>query len=156
MDYLDLGLRAAAIALLAVITVLMTASRVGTEARVSIIAVAVAKSAFLLTSSAITLPFPPLLQANLILLASLTPNALTWLIVTIFIDPPGRRWPWLVASSIASVGLYLHHIGAPIGGACAFLAIPLYAALLVLSTITCAAFGWLTTIGRSSPWFTHT
>jgi len=133
MEYVDLAVRGGAISLLLMLAIIMLGSRIGTEARISICAVAVSKSAFLLTSSAIVLPFPAILHGNLILFASLTPNALTWLIVTIFIDPPGRRWPWFVASSIVSAALYLHHVAPEIGSICALLAIPLYGALLAMS-----------------------
>jgi AraC-like DNA-binding protein len=133
MEYLDLGLRGASISLLAVLCVLMLQSHIGLEARFSILAVGVTKSAFLLTTSAVTLPFPQLVESNLILLTSLTPNALTWLIVTIFIDPPGRRWPWLVASSVASFAFFLHFIYPAYSTICAMIALPLYGSLLVLS-----------------------
>ena len=133
MEMLDIGLRGAAIALLVVLATLMSQARIGTEGRLSILAVCVTKTAFLLTGSAADLPFPPLVQSNLILLTSLTPNALTWLIVTIFIDPPGRRWHWLLASSVVSLAHYLQFSIPQMATICAILAIPLYGALLALA-----------------------
>lgn len=133
MEYLDLGLRGGAIALMFLLAILILRSPISPEGRASILAVGITNSAFLLISSAITLPFPPLVESNLILLTSLLPTALTWLIVTIFVDAPGHRWPWLLASLVASVAFYIHFIVPGFGTLCALIALPLYGALLVLS-----------------------
>lgn len=100
MLFVDIALRGATIGLLGLLAALMWRAPIGWEGRLSITMVAIAKSAFLLTHIPISLNMPPLVEANLLLLASLVPNAVTWLIVTIFLDPPGRRWPWLVACGV--------------------------------------------------------
>lgn len=135
MMYIDIALRGSTIGLLILLAALLWRAPIGWEGRISIVAVAVAKSAFLLTSTAVPLAFPPLLNANLILFASLTPNAITWLIVTIFLDPPGRRWPWLVASSLVSALLYINHTAPELSLLlpCASAAVILYAALFGLA-----------------------
>lgn len=135
MEFLDLALRGASIGLLALLAGLLWRAPIGWEGRISILAVAVAKSSMLLTTAIIPLTLPPLLVANLVLLACLTPNAITWLIVTIFLDPPGRRWPWLVASSIVSVQFYLSTTSPDLVPevTCAITASALYAALFGLA-----------------------
>lgn len=133
MEYLDLALRGATIALLALLGILMMRSRIGLEGRLAILAVGATKSAFLLVTTALTLPFPQPLASNLTLLASLLPLALTALIVTIFVDPPGRRWPWFLASVLVSVAFYAHFLRPEFGAVCAIMAVPLYGALLILS-----------------------
>ncbi|MEM9319242.1 MAG: AraC family transcriptional regulator [Pseudomonadota bacterium] len=133
MDQIDLAIRGAAITLLILLAVLMWRARISLEGRVAILAVAATKSAFLMTHSASALPIPPVLEANLLLLASFTPTALTWLIVTIFLDPPGRRWPWLVASALVSGALYAHYTWPELLFVCAPLGVSLYASLLGLA-----------------------
>ncbi len=136
MEILDLALRIASIALMVLLAVLLVRqTRIGWEGRISFIAVAATESAFLLNTTLMPLGFPAALSANLTLLASLSPNAVTWLIVTIFLDPPLRRWPWLVASSIVSALFYLHQImpDAPLAYLCAFSGMALYGALFVLA-----------------------
>lgn len=136
MPLLDLALRIGAIALLALLAALLVRqTRIGWEGRISFAAVAVTESAFLLNSSLMPLNLPMVVSANLTLFASLAPNAITWLIVTIFLDPPLRRWPWLVASSFVSALFYLHNIApdAPLAFLCAFSGMALYAALFVLA-----------------------
>lgn len=108
MEFLDLAMRGASISLLMLLAGLLWRAPIGWEGRISIVAVAVTKSAMLLSYAALPLDLSPLVTANLILFSSLVPNAITWLIVTIFLDPPGRRWPWLVASSVVSAHFYLH------------------------------------------------
>ncbi|MEX3016195.1 helix-turn-helix domain-containing protein [Gymnodinialimonas hymeniacidonis] len=136
MEILDLALRIASIALMGLLALLLVRqTRIGWEGRISFIAVAATETAFLLNTTLMPLGFPPALSANLTLLASLSPNAITWLIVTIFLDPPLRRWPWLVASSIVSALFYLHQImpDAPLAYLCAFSGMALYGALFVLA-----------------------
>lgn len=135
MLLLDIILRGSSIGLLVLLAGLLWRAPIGWEGRISITAVALAQSAYLLSTAAIPLDLPPLLAANLILLASLIPNATTWLIVTIFLDPPGRRWPWFVASSAVSIHFYLHetapHLVANVP--CGLSAMVLYAALFGLA-----------------------
>lgn len=134
MEHLDLALRGAAIAVLALIAVLMLQDRrLALQGRLSIAAVALSMSALLLLSPLAPLPWPPILAANLTLLASLTPMAITWLIVTIFIDAPGRSWPWLTGAAVVSLAFYLHHIYPSLALLCAALAVPLYGGLLGVS-----------------------
>ena len=136
MPLLDLTLRIGAIALLALLAVLLVRQpRIGWEGRISFAAVAVTETAFLLNAPLMPLNLPAAVSANLTLLASLSPNAVTWLIVTIFLDPPLRRWPWLVGSSIVSALLYAHQIApeAPLAYACALSGMVLYGALFVLA-----------------------
>ena len=135
MLILDIALRGASIGLLSLLAGLLWRAPIGWEGRVSILAVAVAQSSMLLTTTAMPLDLPPLLHANLVLFGSLTPNAITWLIVTIFLDRPGQRWPWLVASSAVSALLYLNEVAPDLlaGYPCALAATLLYAALLALA-----------------------
>ena len=135
MLILDLALRGASIGLLTLLAGLLWRAPIGWEGRISILAVAVSQSAFLMITTAMPLDLPPFARANLTLFASLTPNAITWLIVTIFIDPPFRRWPWLVASSVVSVLFYLSHTptGFEMGVICAVAAMALFGALFVLA-----------------------
>ena len=136
MPLLDLSLRGASIALMVLLALLLwRQARIGWEGRVSFAAVALTESAFLLNSTLMPLDLPPALGANLTLIASLSPNAVTWLIVTIFLDPPLRRWPWLVGSSIVSAFLYLHQIApeAPLAVLCAISGMVLYGALFILA-----------------------
>ena len=133
MIYLDLALRGGATTLLLLLAVFLWRAPIGWEGRVSVLALAVAKTAFLIQGAAVPVTLPPLVEANLILFASLLPNAITWLIVTIFLDPPWRRWPWLVASSIVSASLYLHSVAPELGIPCMPLGVALYGSLLVMA-----------------------
>lgn len=133
MIYLDLALRGGAITLLLLLAVLLWRAPICWESRLSVMALALSDSAYLLISSAAPLGLPAMLQANLTLLASFTPFAVTWLIVTIFLDAPGRRWPWLAVSLLVSLAFYDHLTLS--GNFPAFLPIGvvLYGALFVLS-----------------------
>lgn len=135
MEFLDLALRGAAIGLLALLAGLLWRAPIGWEGRISIVAVAVSKSSMLLLFSAVPLDLPPLVTANLVLFSSLVPNAVTWLIVTIFLDPPFRRWPWLVASSLVSAHFYLTQTAPAVVGdfTCAISSVALYGALFGLA-----------------------
>ena len=133
MEYLDLGLRGAAVALFAVISCLMLMSRVSLEGRLSILAVSATQTALMLLTTAIALPLHPVLAGNLALIGSLTPTAITWLIVTVFLDPPWRRWPWLAVSFLISIAFYFHFVAPAFSTICALVAIPFYAALLGLA-----------------------
>ncbi len=135
MEFLDLALRGASIGLLALLAGLLWRAPIGWEGRISILMVAIPKSSMLLTTALIPLALPPLLSANLVLLACLTRNAITWLIVTIFLDPPGRRWPWLVASSIVSAIFYLSLTAPELipEAVCVITAAALYAAPILLA-----------------------
>lgn len=137
MPLLDLSLRGASIALMCLLALLLwRQARIGWEGRVSFAMVALTESAFLLNTTLMSLNLPPALAANLTLISSLTPNAITWLIVTIFLDPPLRRWPWLVGASIVSGLMYLHLVApeAPFAVLlCAGSGMVLYGALFVLA-----------------------
>ncbi|MEJ6392190.1 helix-turn-helix domain-containing protein [Gymnodinialimonas sp. 2305UL16-5] len=138
MLFVDIAIRGAAIGMLFLLAGLLWRAPIGWEGRISIVAVALAKSAFLVIHAPAAFDLPPAISANLILFASLVPNAITWLIVTIFLDAPGRRWPWLVASSIVSAILYLD-LSFPqlaLGAICAACAMLLYGALFGLALWT--------------------
>ncbi|MGJ8628013.1 MAG: helix-turn-helix domain-containing protein [Sulfitobacter sp.] len=137
MLYLDLAMRSGAATVLILLAVLLWRAPIGLEGRLSIIAVAISQTAHLVMDSPMPLDLPPALSSGLILLACLTPNAVTWLIVTIFLDWPRRRWPWLVASSVVS-GLYYAQKVAPELGlpSCLIAATGLYGGLLVLALWT--------------------
>lgn len=138
MLLLDIILRGASIGLLGLLAGLLWRAPIGWEGRISICAVALTQSAFLLATAALPLDIPPLVATNLVLLASLSHNAITWLIITIFLDPPGRRWPWFVASTLVSTHFYLHQTAPELLGhvPCTLSAMALYGALLGLAVIS--------------------
>ena len=135
MLYLDIALRGAAIALLVLLAALLWRAPIGWAGRASVIGVAITKTAFLLVFSPISPEFPPALLANLNLVPSLTPLALTALLVTIFVDTPGQRWPWLAAAGLAALTFYLHLTfeNLVFGLLCLPLAVALYGGLFALS-----------------------
>lgn len=135
---LDIILRGSSIGLLLLLAGLLWRAPIGWEGRISVAVVALAQSAFLLTTAALPLGLPPLVAGALLLLASLVPNAITWLIVTIFLDPPGRRWPWLVASTVASAHFYLYHTAPAMVGhiPCGASSMLLYGALFSLAILS--------------------
>lgn len=133
MIYLDLALRGGGITVLLLLATLLWNAPIGREGRLSITAVAVTQSAFLTISTAVPLNLNPVLSVNLTILASLTPAAITWLIVTIFLDAPGRRWPWVVASIATSAAFYTHMVLPGSFPVCLPMSVGLYGALLILS-----------------------
>jgi AraC-like DNA-binding protein len=133
MIYLDLALRGGAITLLLLLAALLWRAPIGWEGRLSVSALAVSKSAFLITTAAMPLDLHPSLHSNLILLSSFTPAAITWLIVTIFLDAPGQRWPWVAASLATSAALYSHLSFPSTFPYCLPMAVILYGALFILS-----------------------
>lgn len=133
MMYLDLALRGGAITLLFLLAGLLWRAPIGWEGRLSVAALAIAKSAFLTITTAMPLDLPDHLQSNLTLLASFSPAAVTWLIVTIFLDAPGKRWPWIGASALTSVAFYAHLTNPEFAAICLPMGITLYAALFGLS-----------------------
>lgn len=139
MLLLDLILRGASIGLLALLAGLLWRAPIGWEGRLPVLAVALSKGAMLLTTAAMPLDLPRLVTASLTLLGSLTPAAVTWLIVAIFLDRPGLRWPWLAAGASVSALLFLNQTApnlsetATFSIGCAVPAALLYGALVVLS-----------------------
>jgi len=133
MIYLDLALRGGAITLLLLLAALLWRAPIGLEGRLSVAALALSESAFLIITAALPLDLHPSLHSNLILLSSFTPAAVTWLIVTIFLDAPGRRWPWVVASLATSAALYSHFASPSTFPLCLPMAVVLYGALFSLS-----------------------
>ena len=133
MMYVDLALRGGAITLLLLLAALLWRAPVGREGHLSVTALAVSKSAFLIITTAVPLNLHPVLLANLTLLSSFAPTAVTWLIVTIFLDAPGRRWPWIGASLLTSVALYAHMLFPSVPALCLPMGVALYGALFVLS-----------------------
>lgn len=133
MIYLDLALRGGAITLLLLLAALLWRAPIGWEGRLSVFALSVSKSAFLITTAALPLALHPVLLSNLLLLSAVTPAAVTWLIVTIFLDAPGRRWPWIVASLATSAALYAHLVVPGTYPICLPMGAVLYGALFILS-----------------------
>ncbi len=133
MIYLDLALRGGAVTILLLLALLLWRAPISLEGRLSVSVLALSVSAFLITTAALPLDLHPALHSNLTLISSLTPAAVTWLIVTIFLDAPGRRWPWLAASLVASAALYTHETFPSIFSLCLPMAIVLYGALFILS-----------------------
>ena len=133
MMYLDLAVRGGAITVLVLLAALLVRAPIGWEGRLSVAAVALAEAAFLITTTALPLEFPPLVDANLTLIASLSPAAITWLIVTIFLDAPGVRWPWIAGGLATSVLLYADNVFPDLGIPCLPFAIALYGALVLLA-----------------------
>lgn len=133
MIYLDLALRGGAITLLLLLAALLWRAPIGWEGRLSVSALAVSKSAFLVTTAALSFDLHPALYSNLILLTSVTPAAVTWLIVTIFLDAPRQRWPWITASLATSAALYSHLAFPSTFPFCLPMGMVLYGALFILS-----------------------
>ncbi len=133
MIYIDFALRGGAITIMLILAVLIWRAPFGSQGRWSIVAVSVTQSAFLITNASVPFDFSPALHANLVLLASLTPAATTWLIVTIFLDAPGLRWPWIAASLATSMALFAHSMVPGSFPLCAFMGAALYGALLALA-----------------------
>ena len=136
MIYLDLALRGGVVTLLLLLAALLWRAPIGWEGRLSILALAISKSAFLVLTTAMPLDLHPVVESNLQLLSSFTPAAVTWLIVTIFLDAPGQRWPWIVASLATSGALYIHFVVPELTSYCLPMAVALYGALFVLSLWT--------------------
>ncbi len=133
MIYLDLALRGGAIALMALLALLLWQAPIGREGRLSVSAVALTEGAFLIDTAAMAIDHGPIAQGTLTVLASFSPAAVTWLIVTIFLDAPGRRWPWITASLVTSAA---HYIDAVLWGTiplCAAMAMLLFGGLVGLS-----------------------
>lgn len=133
MIYLDLVLRGGGITVLMLLAVLLWRAPIGWEGRLSITAVALTQSAFLIVKTALPLNLNPVVLANLLFLISLTPAAITWLIVTIFLDAPGRRWPWIMASLATSAAFYAYLLNPSSIPICLPMSLLLYAALFILS-----------------------
>jgi len=133
MIYLDLALRGGAVTILMLLALLLWRAPISLEGRLSVSALALSESAFLIATAALPLDLHPALLSNLTLIASLTPAAITWLIVTIFLDAPGQRWPWLVASMAASIALYTHEAFPDLSSVCLPMSVVLYGALVILS-----------------------
>ncbi|MEL6641654.1 MAG: helix-turn-helix domain-containing protein [Pseudomonadota bacterium] len=108
MMYLDLALRGGAITTLLLLAAMLWQIPISRDGRLSVAAVAVTKSAFLVISAALPLDLPQVMLSNMQFLASLSPMAITWLILTIFLDAPGQRWPWMLAAAATSAALFAH------------------------------------------------
>ena len=133
MIYLDLALRGGGITLMLLLAALLWRAPIGWEGRMSVLALAVTKSAFLIISTSAPLNLHPTVLANLTLLGSFTPAAVTWLIVTIFLDTPGWRWPWILAGVVMSLAYYAHLIDLTSATICPLMGVVLYAALVGVS-----------------------
>ncbi len=133
MIYIDLVLRGGAVTLLLLLVAAIWRVPIGLQGRLSVTTLAVSMSAFLITTAAIPLDLHPVVQSNLTLLSSITPVAVTWLIVTIFLDAPGQRWPWILAASATSAALYSHLVFPNAFSVCLPMGVLLYGALFTLS-----------------------
>ncbi|MCK0142770.1 helix-turn-helix domain-containing protein [Aliiroseovarius sp. F20344] len=133
MIFLDLALRGGAVTILLLLAMLIWRAPIGRQGRLSVTALAVSMSAFLITTAAMPLNLHPVLHSNLTLLSSVTPIAVTWLIITIFLDAPGQRWPWIFASVATSAALYSHLVVPSAFPVCLPMGVLLYGALFALS-----------------------
>ncbi|WP_299724708.1 AraC family transcriptional regulator [uncultured Tateyamaria sp.] len=133
MIYLDLALRGGGITLLLLLAFLLWRAPIGLEGRVAVTALAISKAAFLITTAAIPLDLPPLVLSNITFLSVLTPAAITWLIVSIFLDPPWWRWPWIAAGLATSGALYAHTMFPETTPYCLTMGVGLYGALFLLA-----------------------
>lgn len=129
----DLALRGGAITLLLLLSVLMWRAPVSLEGRMSVVLLAVSKSAFLIVNAAVPLDLHPVVQSNLTFLSSLIPVAITWLIISIFLDAPGWRWAWIAAALATCVAFYAHEVIPGSFPVCLPMAAVLFGALVVLS-----------------------
>ncbi|WP_299042856.1 helix-turn-helix domain-containing protein [uncultured Tateyamaria sp.] len=136
MMYLDLALRGGAITLLFLLALLLWRAPIGLEGRLSAMAIAVTKASLLVTQTALPLGVPTLVLNNLLLLTALTPVAMTWFIVSIFLDGPTWRWPWIGAGLVASGLFYVELMSPGTLPVCSTVAVALYGALVVLSLWT--------------------
>ena len=133
MDQIDLALRGGAIALLLLLAGLMWRAPIAREGRMSILAVAVTESAFLLVHGPTGPDLPAALAAQLSMLASAMPLAVTWLLLTIFLDPPLARWPWLAAAGVVSGALLVTEWTGASPVVCGVLSMILFAGLFGLA-----------------------
>lgn len=136
MMFLDLGLRGGAITMMFLFAVLMWRTPIGWEGRLSVVALALCKSAFMVTQAPISFDLPPLVQSNLILLTALTPAAITWFIVSIFLDGPRLKWPWVIAA-LTTAGTFYVELAVPGGFPfCVAFGVVLYGALVLMALWT--------------------
>ncbi|MEL6572420.1 MAG: AraC family transcriptional regulator [Pseudomonadota bacterium] len=133
MMYLDLALRGGAVTLLVLLAALLWRAPIGLEGRLSVVALAVTQTAFLIVASAVPMNFGPAVQMNLVLFASLSGVAITWLIVTIFLDAPWRKWPWIVAGMVESTAHYISLTRPEYTAVCLISGVGLFGSLLILS-----------------------
>lgn len=133
MDQIDLAFRGGAIVLLILLAGLMWRAPIAREGRLSILAVTATETAFLLVHGPLTVDPSSVIFAQLVLVASAMPLAVTWLLLTIFLDPPMTRWPWLAAAGVVSGALL---VTAWTGGSpvtCGVLSMILFAGLFGLA-----------------------
>jgi AraC-like DNA-binding protein len=130
---IDLVLRGAAIAVLGLLAGLMWVAPISRDGRLSVLAVAVTKSAFLLLPVALAMPLTPAIARALGIVASGMPLAVTWLLLCIFLDPPTPRWPWLTAAGLVVVSLLATDATGPLPAGYGLLGTALYAGLLALA-----------------------
>lgn len=136
MLFLDIALRGAAITVLMLLALLLWRAPIGQAGRVSILAVAVTQSAHLLLYVSTALGLPAWLVAYLGLLNAFLPVALTGLILTIFLDPPGRAWPWMASAGVVATASLLVPLSPVLGLVCALASLGLYAGLFLLALRT--------------------
>ncbi len=133
MVLLDLALRGGAVTILILLAGLMWRAPLGLEGRLSLLTLSLTQSSFLIITAAAPLELPLFVLTALTLLASFTPASITWFIVTIFLDAPGRKWPWIIASLATSVAHYIHLTSPEKMPICLTMAVALFGALFVLS-----------------------
>jgi AraC-like DNA-binding protein len=133
MDQIDMALRGGALALLFLLAGLMWRAPIARDGRLSVLAVAVTESAFLLVHGPQLALLPEPLAIQLMLVASAMPLAVTWLLLTIFLDPPMARWPWLAGAAVVAGSLQVTALTEASPVACGVLSMILFAGLLVLA-----------------------
>ena len=133
MEQLDLALRGGALALLVLLAGLMWRAPIARDGRLSVLAVAVTESAFLVVHGPTLVFLPEALAVQLMLVASAMPLAVTWLLLTIFLDPPMARWPWLAGATVVAVALQVTALTGASPIYCGVLSMILFAGLLGLA-----------------------
>lgn len=130
---LDLILRGGAIAILGLLSVLMWRTPIARDGRMSVLAVALAKSAFLVLNTQVVDALAPPLILVLAGLASAMPMAVTWLLLAIFLDPPMPRWPWIAAAGVVSGALLVTTLTGGSVVICGLMSMALFAGLFALA-----------------------
>ena len=133
MEQIDIAMRGGAVALMLLLAGLMWRTPIARDGRLSVLAVAVTEAAFLLVHGPQLAYLPDLLAAQLMLIASAMPLAVTWLLLTIFLDPPMARWPWLAWATVVAVSLQVTALTGASPVVCGALSMILFAGLFVLA-----------------------
>lgn len=136
MEQIDIALRGGAVALMFLLAGLMWRAPIARDGRLSVIGVAVTESAFLIVYGPHVSALPATLAAQLSLVASAMPIAVTWLLLSIFLDPPMARWPWLAGAAVVAASLQVTALTGASHVYCGLLSMILFAGLFVLALWT--------------------